>query len=708
MSSNFKYLLAMALAAGCGTSQNGGGRDGGPGGDKDLTFTFNEVDLAGTEDGGNPMPGPCGDNDPSCTDVGFGPGLGQPFPLPTDMPPDPNVSADGVGRDKNGYLGLDSSHASFDFMWLANSSDWTRGTVSKMNTKTVREVARYFTVTCSSLKTGSSQGCDGMNGCCAMDSFPQFQNRKNNQAQGPYQQVNLNTNDPSRTAVDFNGDVWVANRAFSGQSSATKIANDVGDCLDRNKNGKIDTSRDVNGDGIIQTDCNNDGVADDLANVKQVPCANGLAQEFYGLDDECILFTTNTNVPMKYGRPLSLGPGANDFGPSDAWAGTFMDGNFFRIDGTTGLLKDSTVCSNQPYGLAVDGSAIGWAPPLGQGKVCYFDTKAPKNIATVRDPNGGQMNGYGVSLDRDQNVWFGGFFGSVAYRYTPDRKNGFQGLGNGFWTKITNPGGNGGAGSTHRGIAVDSRTPNLYCAWLASDTGYIVQMPGSLLPLPNGMDVTVDGSAYPVAKVAGTTTIGVGVDRDQNIWGVSLSGSVATRIPVDVTCKMTAPDINSAPMGNNKCPAGDRCPYRDRMNGPEPSPYTYSDFTGFGLRNFTRPKGFYSYVQKGCIDGNGMANGVTSWIAVNYDADQPINTSITVRARSGNTPTPDLTWGAWTPDFKASPADLQNGMPLVPNGDMDHPANYLQVEFDFATTDKNQTPKLKSFDILYECKGGIG
>ena len=29
---------------------------------------------------------------------------------------------------------------------------------------------------------------------------------------------------------------------------------------------------------------------------------------------------------------LSLGPGAADFGPSDAWAGTFQDSRFFRID----------------------------------------------------------------------------------------------------------------------------------------------------------------------------------------------------------------------------------------------------------------------------------------------------------------------------------------------------------------------------------------
>jgi hypothetical protein len=157
-----------------------------------------------------------------------------------------------VSRDKNGYLGLDSSHASFDYLWAANSGDVaSKGTTSKFDSKTVREVARYFTVTCSSLKTGSTAACDGMSGCCAMDSYPQFTNRKNNQAQGPYQQVLQSNTDPSRTAIDFNGDMWVSNRAFGGQSSVTKISNDPLTCIDRNKNGKIDTSSDVNGNGVI-------------------------------------------------------------------------------------------------------------------------------------------------------------------------------------------------------------------------------------------------------------------------------------------------------------------------------------------------------------------------------------------------------------------------------------------------------------------------
>src|SRR5207253_1850973 len=135
--------------------------------------------------------------------------------------------------------------------------------------------------------------------------------------------VQRTSNSPSRTAIDFNGDIFVANRAFGGQSSVTHIANEISACKDRNKNGKIDTSSDTNGDGLIQTDCNANGVQDDIADVKAKPCTNGNKQEFYGPDDECILWTTNTNVPGVLGRPLGLGPGAVDTGPSDAWAGTY-------------------------------------------------------------------------------------------------------------------------------------------------------------------------------------------------------------------------------------------------------------------------------------------------------------------------------------------------------------------------------------------------
>src|SRR5204862_1233934 len=142
---------------------------------------------------------------------------------------------------------------------------------------------RYVSVTCSSNPGGSPAMCDGTNGCCSADDGVRFQNRQNGQAQnggGPHQAVQTGSLSPSRTAVDWNGDVWVANRAFGGQSSVTKIANDMSECSDRNGAPGIQTSSDVNGDGIIDTDCNRNGAPDDVADVQAAPCTNGMAQEY--------------------------------------------------------------------------------------------------------------------------------------------------------------------------------------------------------------------------------------------------------------------------------------------------------------------------------------------------------------------------------------------------------------------------------------------
>jgi hypothetical protein len=681
----FVVFSSMIAAAGCSSSTN---RVNAPPPDDtkpDLSSEPMFADDGGpiaTDDGGNANTGPdvCGDPvaDPTCYDTGvIGPPNKQ-FPLQTDQMPDPLEKDNGVSRDVNGFLKLDSTHTSFNFVWIANWQDpGTGGTTSKIDSKTVREVARYLTVTCFSNKSGSQQQCDGMNGCCSVDDWPRYQARLNKMAQPPHQAVQIRSNDPSRTSVDFNGDLFISNRAFGGQSSVTKISNDLANCIDRNKNGKIDTSSDVDGNGWITVDCNGDGQPDDIAGVKGKPCSNGMKQEFYGLDDECILWTSNTFTNNATGRPLGLAAG--DTNVSDAWAGSYNSGAFVRIDGATGLDKaDAPPIGNNPYGVAVDATGIAWAPPLGGGKLCYFDTKKPSQIGCAR----GNAQGYGITLDRDQNVWVG----SGVARYTPDRSNGFKNLGQGWWTTISGLGG--------IGIAADSRNANSYFVYSCNGNG-VTQIPASTIkPMKMDQSVAPNGWAHITMPC-----YGVGVDSDQNVWGVSMG--MSTRALLDNKGNIVMqPTVNGPPKGNNKCPAGDSC--------PNAGAYTYSDFTGFGLRNFTRPSGTYQYLVKGCSDKDGNPQD-TQWWTVNYDADVPPNTTLTVHAKSGDSSNlnhPSWSTAMWTVDGNMSPFSLQG--PLTPNlspanpNDVVHDS-WLLVEFVFKTQAQNATPLLKNFDVTFKC-----
>src|SRR5207244_242321 len=120
----------------------GGGGEGKP----DLTITFDP-----DPDGGGPVetgdmidtsdPDVCGDPhmENGCFKADVGPPGGQ-FPLQSDMVKDPTELDNGVNRDINGYLKLDSTHTVFNYLWIANASDiGGAGTASKIDSKTVRE-----------------------------------------------------------------------------------------------------------------------------------------------------------------------------------------------------------------------------------------------------------------------------------------------------------------------------------------------------------------------------------------------------------------------------------------------------------------------------------------------------------------------------------------------------------------------------------------
>lgn len=137
----------------------------------------------------------CNNCDMSCNQQSVGPKAGGDFEL-TDQ------NSTGVGLDKDGNITLDPSQISLNlkFIWVANSSE---ATVSKVDCKTVTEVGRF-------------QVCPS----------------------------------PSRTAVDLDGNVWVACR---GDGGVAKIMAEKKNCVDQNKNGVIDTSSNN------QTICNTPG-----------------------------------------------------------------------------------------------------------------------------------------------------------------------------------------------------------------------------------------------------------------------------------------------------------------------------------------------------------------------------------------------------------------------------------------------------------------
>lgn len=719
--------LCVAIASGCGSSGSGGGANNTGGGSASggTSGSGGASGFGGTGIGGgggfDPDSGtnPCGNNDPTCEASSIGP-TGDPpteFPLPSDDPPPDNVEADGVTRDPDGYIILDSSKAQFDFLWIANDLNYGVGTVSKIRTTAFptdpkyREVARYVTVTCRSDPTnGSNEGvvlgtappaplcADGIHGCCARaEAIPG--------ANGGHQPVQVIGNRPSRTAVDINGDVWVGNRGHGAQSSATKIANSTKDCIDRNNNSVIDTSADVNNDGIITTDCDENNLPDDVNTV----CVGSNAHEFYGLDDECILFTTNTGTTTNLlGRPLALGPGqqqARIYGASDAWAGTWQDGVFYRIHGSTGAIISTVQMQTQngvapnPYGAAIDKYGILWAPNASTKNLFYFDTKNPSNQGMVTFPDAVGGGFYGIAIDGYsetdpntgnsvdvQQVWLGDVGGTGAFRYRPVRDGTFASLASGTWAYATFEGGP----TRGRGLGVDNRSPTSF-VWVALDgypswTGHIGRIP---FDIPDGT-TTLLASDHAWNTTQGMTT-GAGVAFDGDIWGINQDSSSAVHFSVD--------DQGNVVGGPDIVPLDDKAAAPENFCGQgncKPHPYTYSDFTGFGLRNFTNPQGYYAWRQEGHCE-----SGKTRFLKVEWDAFTPPGTAITLSVRTADTEAV-LENAPWVGTWDASPAMLDSSPgPLDPN-----PTNFIEVLFEL-TTQNDDTPKLKSFQIIAVCEPDV-
>lgn len=328
----------------------------------------------------------------------------------------------------------------FSIIWIANTGE---GTVSKIDTETAVELARYRT--------------------------------------GP------GNPDPSRTSVNLRGDVAVANRA----GGVTKIAARVVDCVDKDGNGTIDTSQgpaDVRAWGLDECvmwhhpiefpqglDSNQGGpraIAWDAGsldtcfadahvwvgwrdqptstvNVRRIDGMSGVEDvtvqvpdwdcewghgtyggaadkngAFWGLGTHLTLVRVD---PKNFKVDRFQGPGGRVvYGIAidkhgDPWLAGW-DGGLWRFDVATAQFQDMGGFAGGPQrlrGLTIDANGDAWVAGNDPCALARYDTEAQQVVAaSIELPGCGEP--VGVSIDRDGFVWVVDRAANRAYKVDPD------------------------------------------------------------------------------------------------------------------------------------------------------------------------------------------------------------------------------------------------------------------------------------------------
>lgn len=229
-----------------------------------------------------------------------------------------------------GQLQLDSTTKAFGFIWVAVS---TKGTAVKIDTTTGKVLGEYRTA-------------------------PQGQ-----------------PTDPSRTTVDKNGNVWVANRAGNSIAHFGLLENNQ--CVDRNGNGVIDTSTGLN-------------------DIRPWPNTGG-ANTNGGVTlaaDECILHYTK--VSSSGTRHVSVDKDNN------VWVSGTGNRRFDLVSGATGtILRKEPSVGYGGYGGLITKDGVIWSAR----NHLRWDTSKPLTGANGVNWKGLTHDSYGLCIDPAGNVW---------------------------------------------------------------------------------------------------------------------------------------------------------------------------------------------------------------------------------------------------------------------------------------------------------------
>jgi DNA-binding beta-propeller fold protein YncE len=349
---------------------------------------------------------PCGDCDPFCDTLKVGPGGVDEFEPSSD-------NSEKIGTNIDGYLVLDSQQIDLAFMWVANSS---ANTVSRLDTNDCIETGRY--AVCSN---------------------------------------------PSRTAVDLVGNVWVGCR---GDGGVAKIAIDEAVCIEKNGQEGIQTAKDLNGDGHVTG--------------SEILPKGG---------DECVLFIAYPGGSCQRGLGVDK--------DNHAWVGEWNSKILRRLEPVNGTVVTTHNISANPYGLVIDQEGTIWVSGRGGNRLLEVDPVTGE--VGSYSSNVGCFQPYGIGLDYAGRVWIGNCCcANTAIRYDPDTKQ---------WAQAN-------VHSRPRGIA-GSQDGNIYVAndtssevaIVDSDTmqvlGYMSAGSGKF---PLGMTIDFDGNVWAVNQSASSAS----------------------------------------------------------------------------------------------------------------------------------------------------------------------------------------------------------
>ena len=413
----------------------------------------------------------------------------------------------------------------------------------------------------------------------------------------------------SRTAVDLNYNVWVANRW--GDGTVNKILHDC-ECPD------------------AETLCT-----------------------------ECVALTVSLGTDT-IPRGLAIDAANN------VWVGKYNTYELVMLNNEDGTIESEFSIDLPPYGLAIDSQGKIWISSIFNGITC-FDTNTwescgtftgwTENIDWHADSDQDCINPYGIAVDIDGNIWFGnwscgglGRLDRASYEQSIlDNTDDLTGAIAYDDVRVTARIYDGVSTSYTRGVAVDG-AGDIWVAASASDR-------------LNHFDPETE--TYIGAYAAGTNPIGVGISDQGHAIAVDYGGDMAYAYDSEGTLQWYAST------GSN--------------------PYSYSDMTGFQLRNFTAPQGVWNQTFD-CTDVDPEVGCVFDYLT--WDADVPPDSSVQVRVRTGvDGADGDIVWGDWSAAYTTEPAPL---------GREGYEGRYVEVEITLFSSPIGEAPLLRAAE-LWRC-----